>query len=402
MSENHESSAPRSDGNSDRKDPQRNRLLRGRDAALAFLAEKKAQIRLRRQGDKQEDVSFPSESRGGEQQEREKRLLADRDYIDGETPAAAVGALEGNPLDDQQARAFLGTNGLIGFHVIGELDPSLPRQLLLKYGPRVLKEVGIKVRYTKDPVDIPQLVANHEREPTETNTAFFREASMLVFSENVAGSYQQEVGRPLRIAEVGCSNGEETWSLAASLRGNGVDAHIDGFDISEKMLEEARNGGPYMGQLAGLRLDLHVDQGYPHREAYLSFFHDRGGPRNMVPTDELRSMADFNPINIIDQQLEPGYDAALAYNTLWQYPPATREQMLRNILHGLRPGGTFMFEGTTGGRRSDISKEFRKWANDLSRFGLTPHPSIGEGNEKFANSVLIYNPPQGESLPTDS
>lgn len=271
----------------------------------------------------------------------------------------------------------------------------------LRYGRGILPAMDNPGLDVYEPVNVPDVVNDYETETIPTQTGFFRELSLVEFTESIAGTYQKKLGRPLRIADVACSDARETWSLAAALKGNGVDAQIDGFDVSKMELAVARAGGPYTGLISGLRLDLHIDYGHPERAQYLSYLHQsieasRTDSPEIRPDESIRNMASFYELDIASRQLEPGYDVVACYNMLWHYDQKTREQILGNMLSGLRPEGVFMFEGPSGGRDANSSQTYRKWTENLSRFGLSRHPNI-DANNGWPGSIRIYNPVQAEN-----
>jgi hypothetical protein len=194
-------------------------------------------------------------------------------------------------------------------------EDFLVRQVLRKYGTGILTVVGTKSLYSDKPVDVAKILAYHEAEPTSTQTTFFREPSMREYAEDVAVAYQERVGRPLKVADVACSNGEETWSLAALLNHNGISAEIDGFDISKRELAVAQAGGPYLDVVSHF-----APQDW--RRPYSSYFQS-DGEHQVQPIESIRSMASFYELDIATQQLEPGYDVVASYNMLWHYPQPT-------------------------------------------------------------------------------
>lgn len=73
---------------------------------------------------------------------------------------------------------------------------------------------------------------------------FFRHKPSIKFVTKWACEYQRCVsGTPYRIWSVGCSAGQEAWSLAMSLHSQGVhDYQIVGSDVNQQVLDQARTG----------------------------------------------------------------------------------------------------------------------------------------------------------------
>lgn len=82
----------------------------------------------------------------------------------------------------------------------------------------------------------------YARQTSPGTTAFFREANLVWATDRLLPAVARQLGRRLLIAEVGCSTGEETWSIAAQLAHRGVDFRITAMDTSPQSLEEARQG----------------------------------------------------------------------------------------------------------------------------------------------------------------
>jgi chemotaxis methyl-accepting protein methylase len=220
-------------------------------------------------------------------------------------------------------------------------------------------------------------------EPKPTHTAFFREFAMTVFAEELAAGMQESLARPLEIAEVGCGTGEESWTLAALLEANSIEGHVHAFDVNERAIARARKRGPYED---GYGTTLEHSIGKLRSARYLPFFERTGG--YVVPIPVISNRVDFQQLDIITNSLQPqSYDVVVANNLLWHYPESTREQMLKNMLNGLREGGLFIFEGTMP--NGQYPRDYPNWASSLNRYSLQPHPSIGTW---LSSRVLIYEP----------
>ncbi len=300
----------------------------------------------------------------------------------------------GDGVTEQDVLEHQGVSQANIFKKMHLIDPDLPKRWASIYGWYSLSRIALEHEYGEEK-SFPMILANYEAMPTPVKTYFFRETSLRVLAEDLAGEYQFAVSRPLRIAEIGCSDAEETWSIAAYMKGNGVEDQIDGFDISEEELALAREAGPYtLGRSAsGLAVDKRIIKSDlinsgADPDRYLPYFHEND--EGVSPDNQPVAMADFHNLNIITEKLDAAtYDVATCFNLIMHYKGDVRERIIANILHGLRPGGIFIFDGPAG-RVSGTSKEYKDWVEaGFERFGLYPHPNVGE---HYQQNIYIYKP----------
>ncbi len=174
-------------------------------------------------------------------------------------------------------------------------------------------------------------------EVTVPETYFFRERREL---EAIDWRRLVEAAREggfgaVRVWVVGCSTGEEAYSLAilaSEALGRGeTPVTILATDVSHGVLRRAEAGGGYSQRSVR---DLPVGL----RERYL--FLDDG--RYHVK-DSLRSLVRFRHHNLIDDPSPPlgevVFDVITCRNVLIYFDPPTVERALRSLEAGLRPGG---------------------------------------------------------------
>jgi chemotaxis methyl-accepting protein methylase len=152
----------------------------------------------------------------------------------------------------------------------------------------------------------------------------------------------QPDGTTYNVADVGCSQGMDTWSLAAAFVVHNVRAQITGMDVNPEVL--ARADRPYRQTRQQLHEKI-ARWGLP--PATLDLF-ERVDSQHIQPTAELRDTVAFRPVDIRTEPLEPVYDAVVANNVLSYYAEGTKPQLSRivgNIVCGLKPEG-FVMVGT--------------------------------------------------------
>lgn len=159
---------------------------------------------------------------------------------------------------------------------------------------------------------------------------------------------------PLGILSLGCSSGEEPYSLAMVLRERwGAAAaglfRITGGDVDEAALAAARRAVYPESALRAL----------PAAAAARWFSSAGGGERRLH--EALRAAVRFEPLNVLDPEFAaalPAQDVILYRNLSIYFDTATRRMALNNLQRALAPGGVLLV-GTT-----------EVMANDLGLFAL--------------------------------
>ena len=187
-------------------------------------------------------------------------------------------------------------------------------------------------------------------------TYFFRDRSMF---DQLTGTVLPDLARRregtkrLSIWSVGCSTGQEAYSLAmlfaelpARWRGWTID--ILGTDVARAVIESAREGNFSQFQI---QRGLGVAQ-------MVNFFDEtRTGWR---ARESLRAMVRFEAHNLLDPAPEPGrFDLILCRNVLLYFDRGTRERAFARLASALAPDGLVMLGGgeTTVGQTDALVPE---------------------------------------------
>ncbi|MBT2135646.1 methyltransferase domain-containing protein [Croceibacterium sp. LX-88] len=170
-------------------------------------------------------------------------------------------------------------------------------------------------------------------------TYFFRDRAMFdQLSNSVLPllAKRREATKRLSIWSVGCSTGQEAYSVAmlfAELptRWRGWTIEILGTDVARSVVEAAREGNFSQFQI---QRGLGVAQ-------MVSFFEEsRTGWR---AKENLRKMVRFETHNLLDTPPEPGrFDLVLCRNVLLYFDRATRERAFVRLSTALAPDGLLM------------------------------------------------------------
>jgi chemotaxis protein methyltransferase CheR len=145
--------------------------------------------------------------------------------------------------------------------------------------------------------------------------------------------------RRLTIWSAGCSSGQEPYSVALLLREHfptlaGWDVRIIGSDLSQEMLERARQGRYSQAE---------VNRGLP-AQLLVKYFRRQGLEWELH--DGVRRMVEFRPLNLIEPWPPlPPLDVVFVRNVLIYFGADTRREVLGKVRRVLRPDGTLFLGG---------------------------------------------------------
>jgi len=167
---------------------------------------------------------------------------------------------------------------------------------------------------------------------TVPETRFFREYEQL--TALMGGPCKNK--NNLTVLSIGCSTGEEPYSVAMIMKRTGKTGKVVGTDINENVLEKARKG---LYRASSLR-DV--------PEEYREFFIEKDGQIEVV--DEIRRMVSFRPLNLINRQdflsLSITADCVLCRNVLIYFDSKSKRVALENIREILVKDGLLVLSST--------------------------------------------------------
>jgi chemotaxis methyl-accepting protein methylase len=212
------------------------------------------------------------------------------------------------------------------------------------------------------------------RHDMSQHTEFFRDANLVWACDRLLPKLAQGLGRQMLLGEVGCGDGQETWTIASLLKNRKVDFHIDGLDQSAAGFARARSGiyTPYRSFE-----ENHRNTGAP--DGCLDYFTDARTRswRDPVRVDSsLLSHATFEEYSAFDPLPAAKYDVITAFNFLYYYHPDDQRMLMGNMVAGLRPGGYFLRDN---GQRNDPD-----WLPITQEFGLEP----AEGSHQWPSTIF--------------
>lgn len=168
-------------------------------------------------------------------------------------------------------------------------------------------------------------------------TSFFRDTGVLELAvEAAAAMMAAQPGRRLRIWSVGCSTGQEPYSLAMLFEeayiARGLPfPEIVASDVSAAMVERAR---------AGRFSQFEIQRGLPIRRM-MTWFDQEG--TEWVVRPELARRIHFRRHNLAQDAALPGkFDLVLCRNVLFYFPPAMRSHAYQTLRSAIRDGGALL------------------------------------------------------------
>ena len=182
-------------------------------------------------------------------------------------------------------------------------------------------------------------------------TYFFRDRAMFdQLSTGVlhALAERRQGVRRLSIWSVGCSTGQEAYSLAMlfaeqSLRWRDWTIDILGTDVARSVVQAAREGNFSQFQ---------IQRGLGVAQMVMFFEETRTGWR---ANETLRNMVRFEPHNLLDTPPDPGrFDLILCRNMVMYFSPDAAGKLWEQFEQSLRPGGFLVLgkaERPTGATR---------------------------------------------------
>ncbi len=167
---------------------------------------------------------------------------------------------------------------------------------------------------------------------TVPETRFFREREQL---EVLLDSLLKEK-KFLNVASVGCSTGQEPYSLAMMMEERGIGGKIIGMDINVEVLKKAREGVYKKGELKDIP------------EKYRKYVTEERDLLKIVP--EIKRRVEFKEVNLIErkdfEQFKNSFDLILCRNVLIYFDRRSKEVALENLRSALRKDGILVLSST--------------------------------------------------------
>ncbi|RMD63478.1 MAG: methyltransferase domain-containing protein [Alphaproteobacteria bacterium] len=176
---------------------------------------------------------------------------------------------------------------------------------------------------------------------TTNESFFFRDQRPFEQFRTIVLPYLLEhraAQKSFRVWSAACSSGQEPYTLAMILKEEaaklaGWRVEILATDLSSEILDKAREG---------LYSQFEVQRGLP--VSLLVKYFKQVGDRWQI-SDELRSMVQYRPFNLLDNPASLGrFDVIFCRNVLIYFDPPTKAKVLDNIAQQMAPDG-FLYLG---------------------------------------------------------
>ena len=171
---------------------------------------------------------------------------------------------------------------------------------------------------------------------TTNKTSFFREQQHFDYFRQRIVPELQASRQPVRLWSAGCSTGQESYSLAITLREtmpdlDRRDVRILATDLSTQVLQQARQ--------AVYEEDVLADVPQALRRKYFVLVRQAPIPAYEV-VDKVRRLVQFARLNLMQQWPMHGpFDLILCRNVMIYFDKPTQERLVNRFWQLLRPGG---------------------------------------------------------------
>jgi len=200
-------------------------------------------------------------------------------------------------------------------------------------------------------------------ELTTNETYFFRERSQLraLMNEILPEVRLERANRngPVNIWSAGCSSGEEPYTIVMMAMEAGftpgVDLHVYGSDISQRMLRKARQG-------------IYREASFRETEPALrqKYFSEKDGLWRI--SDDVKRHVDLIHINLLDRSrisLLGTMDVVLCRNVIIYFDVETKRRVIQTFFDKLRPGGHLLLGHSESLINLSTVFDLRHLSNDL-------------------------------------
>ncbi|NPA42258.1 MAG: protein-glutamate O-methyltransferase CheR [Aquificae bacterium] len=167
---------------------------------------------------------------------------------------------------------------------------------------------------------------------TVPETRFFREKEQLdvLFDEALKGKLS------LNMASVGCSTGQEPYTLAMMMAKRGISGKVFGMDINEEVLKKAREGVYKASELKDIPEE--------YRE-YVVAEKD-----TLKIKEDIKNRVEFRQINLVDpatfKPFACSFDVVLCRNVLIYFDKTSKRVALTNLSGILKKEGLLVISST--------------------------------------------------------
>ncbi|MBI2637715.1 MAG: methyltransferase domain-containing protein [Candidatus Sungbacteria bacterium] len=230
---------------------------------------------------------------------------------------------------------------------------------------------------------LEQALKEYEKNPTGNQTSFFRTGNLWTTAHELVPHIKKKNGERVQILDIGSATGEEAYSLGVLLLEGGTENfQITGVDVTPDAVKTAEAGEYklWLDSVDRIGNDAiyshHLTQDYFKKgyfedtgkrwerkeSSYKYTLHEMVEMKKRfitIPDDafrkvsqiiigagkKLRDKISFEEHDILESPVSGEYDVLLMNHVLLHYPQKRCEQILKNALSSLRPGGFLVLDG---------------------------------------------------------
>ncbi len=222
------------------------------------------------------------------------------------------------------------------YELTGNYYPD-ERMKILEYKlERLLKETGLESSSPEEIISFFMRTPERRKQlinlMTVPETRFFREREQLevLFDVVLKGRSFLDMG------SVGCSTGQEPYTLAMMMKRRNISGKVVGMDVNEEVLEKARRGVYKASEIKDIP------------EEYREFVAVENGLLEI--RKDIKRMVEFRSVNLIEPEsfasLKGRFDVVLCRNVLIYFDTKSKEIALSNLRSSLRKGGILVLSST--------------------------------------------------------
>ncbi|GIX41166.1 MAG: chemotaxis protein methyltransferase [Leptospiraceae bacterium] len=217
------------------------------------------------------------------------------------------------------------------------LDTRL-NQLMKDYNLKTYDEVALKLLQNDDKEFYNKLVDKI----TTHETRFFRDESIFdALVKQIIPEWMEknnvnknQITKKLKIWSIGCSYGQEPYSIAISIKENlsflFPYTYILATDISKDVIERAKRG---------IFTDFEINRGLP--EFLKNKYFEKLDNKEYKLKEEIKSIVEFKVHNLINDLYPTGFDIIFCRNVLIYFDTETKKKVINNLINSF-----FNQEGT--------------------------------------------------------
>ena len=302
---------------------------------------------------------------------------------------------------------------------------SIKAELIETYGPDSDKEFDELIK--KHPEwSLERAIEEFKECPTNQQTSFFRTSNLKYVAKELAPKLEKKE-KPIKILDIGCSSGEEVYSLAVDMLEEkienfeikGIDSAVNPLAVAEMgeykiwagsmneigFLDSSRISQDYIKkgyfEDSNKRWDRRESSGKYSSSLMIQMLREKMKipddawnhyPQVIIKSGEkIKKHISFDLKDILSSPTKEAYDIIVMNHVLIHYPAKTADKIMINALKSLRPGGFIVLEP----KMRPLDDHERNWLEPYNDWRDTitdkfPLKEIEDGNGYSTNQYFQF------------